>query len=256
MAPATVMLVHGTWHAGACFDLVVPGLRAAGVPVVVPDLPSVGGAVPDPGATFGDFADDVAFVRAALDGHPDGSVVLLGHSRGGMVISEAGDHPAVARLVYLAGYMAEPGEDVSDLLVDGPDNLVLRGTRPEPDGHHSHFDPDLAEATFYHDCTPDRVAWALERLRRQRASFPAAPGPVCAWRVRPTTYCVCSEDRTISPAVQRRWAARVERSVEWTTSHSPFASRPELVVDLLVELAGGPGAPAAAVVEGATTPTT
>jgi pimeloyl-ACP methyl ester carboxylesterase len=164
-------------------------------------------------------------------------VVLLGHSRGGMVISEAGDHPAVRHLVYLAGFMAEPGEDMGGLLVDGAENLVLQGTRREADGTHSHFDPELAEATFYHDCPPERTAWAVARLRRQRASFPASPGPVCAWRVRPTTYCVCGEDRTISPAVQRRWAARVGGSVEWPTSHSPFVSRPELVVDLLVSLA-------------------
>jgi pimeloyl-ACP methyl ester carboxylesterase len=244
MATSTIVLVHGTWHSGACFDLVVPGLEAAGVPVVALDLPSVGGTadargglVAGPEATFGDFADDVAATRRALDGFAEGSVVLVGHSRGGMVISEAGDHPAVRHLVYLAGFMAEPGEDTSDLLVDGRANAVLAGTRPEPDGAHSHFDPEHGERTFYHDCSPERVAWANGRLRRQRASFPAQPGPVSAWRTVPTTYCVCTLDRTISPTVQRRWAARVGRSVEWPTSHSPFVSRPELVVDLLVELA-------------------
>jgi pimeloyl-ACP methyl ester carboxylesterase len=234
---ATVMLVHGTWHSSACFDLVVPGLEQAGVAVAAPDLPSIGGSTPDPTAVFGDFDDDVAFLRSVLDGHEPGSVVLLGHSRGGMVISEAGDHPAVRHLVYLAGWMAAPGDDVSDAIVDGADNLVLQGTRPEPDGVHSSFAPELAEATFYHDAPPDRVAWAIDRLRRQRHSFALEPGPVSAWRTVPTTYCVCGEDRTISPSTQRRWAARVGSSVEWPTSHSPFVSQPELVVDLLVALA-------------------
>ena len=253
MDQATIVLVHGTWHSGACFDLVVPGLEAAGVAVVTLDLPSVGGTadgrgglVAGPDATLGDFDDDVAATRRALDAFPDGSVVLVGHSRGGMVISEAGDHPAVRRLVYLAGSMAEPGEDLADLLTDGAANKVLAGTRREPDGAHSHFDPAHAEATFYHDAPPDRVAWAIERLRRQRSSFPAAPGPVLAWRTRPTTYCVCTEDQTISPATQRRWAGRVGHSVEWPTSHSPFVSQPDLVVDLLVDLArAGATAPAA-----------
>jgi pimeloyl-ACP methyl ester carboxylesterase len=235
---ATVMLVHGTWHSSACWDLVVPGLEEAGVGVVAPDLPSIGGPKPDPTAVFGDFHEDVTYLRSVLDAHPAGSVVLVGHSRGGMVISEAGDHPAVRHLVYLAGYMAEAGEDTSDLIVDGPDNLVLQGTRMEPDGLHSTFAPELAEATFYHDAPPDRVAWATERLCRQRHSFAPGPGPVSAWRTVPTTFCVCTEDRTISPAAQRRWAAKVGSSVEWPTSHSPFVSQPELVVALFAELAG------------------
>jgi pimeloyl-ACP methyl ester carboxylesterase len=232
--PDTVLLVHGTWHSSACWAPVVERLRGAGVPVVAPDLPSIGGPTGD---DDGDFDDDVAALRAELDGHPPGSVVLVGHSRGGMVISEAGDHPAVRHLVYVAGYMAEPDEDPTGLLTDGADNLVLRGTRRDAEGAFTTFDPELAEATFYHDCPPEAVATAVAGLRRQRASFPAAPGPVLAWRRTPTTYCVCTLDRTISPDRQRLWARRVGASVEWESSHSPFLSRPDLVAGLLVERA-------------------
>jgi hypothetical protein len=154
------------------------------------------------------------------------------------VLSEAGDHPAVRRLVYLAALMPEPGEDTSTILADGADNLVLRGMRHEEDGRYSTFDPALAEATFFHDCPPELVALGIGQLRRQRASLPAGPGPVPAWRRKPTTYCVCTRDRTISCETQRRWAARVDASVEWDTSHSPFLSRPDLVADLLAALSG------------------
>jgi pimeloyl-ACP methyl ester carboxylesterase len=98
------------------------------------------------------------------------------------------------------------------------------------------LEPELASAAFYHDCEPEVARDALSRLRPQ--SLTALQGKVTttAWREKPTTYVVCTDDRGLTPALQRSNAARIGGSIDWPTSHSPFLSRPDLVADLLIDL--------------------
>jgi len=103
--PATVVLVHGAWHGAWCWERVVARLTAAGVPTIAIDLPGHGA---DDGP-LGDLHVDAARVRQAL-GTAAGPVVLVGHSYGGAVITEAGDYPAVSELVYLAALTLDTGE--------------------------------------------------------------------------------------------------------------------------------------------------
>ena len=215
-----VVLVHGLWHAPAHFDLVTAGLRAAGVHVSTPTLHR------------GSLTADTTAVQAAVDEMPTPPVVL-GHSYGGSVITGL---TRAAHLVYLAAFVPDHGESAAGL--GGPDPMVDAVVRRRPDGL-SEVDPDLAAQALYADCSPERAAWACALLRPQAPGHGrGVPGRI-AWRTTPSTYVVCRQDRALDPAVQRRMARRCTQVREWATSHSPFISRPDLVVDLLIELEPG-----------------
>ncbi len=223
-----VVLVHGAWHGAWCWEDVIPRLDAAGVRSVAVDLPSVS----SPTATL---HDDVACVRDALDSLTD-PAVLVGHSYGGAVISEAGTHPAVEHLVYVSAFALEAGESAGENdLAGGEVGSVLNDAIRVADGVLT-LDPELAAEAFYHDCEPEISLAAIDRLRPQ--SLTALQGKVtaAAWREKPATYVVCTDDRGLTTALQRSNAARIGTSIDWHTSHSPFLSRPDLVADLLQEI--------------------
>jgi pimeloyl-ACP methyl ester carboxylesterase len=220
---ATVVLVHGAWHGGWCWEKVVPLLDDAGVPSVAVELP------------FTSFADDVAATRAALDG-VDGSVVLCGHSYGGAVITEAGHHPAVEHLVYLTAFAIDEGESPARTAPDADVPPALENALAI-DGTTVTVKPELVVDGLYHDCTPEDAAAAQARLRPIEVACFTTPSGPSAWKDKPSTYVVCTEDHAIHPDLQRVMAARCTSSVEWDTAHSPFLNRPDLVADLLTELA-------------------
>lgn len=234
VTPATVVLVHGAWHGAWCFDRVVPLVRQAGVTTSAVDLPGTG------------FAADVASVRSALDA-VDGEAILLGHSYGGAVVTEAGTHASVRHLVYLCAFAigenescvtAASGEpDVAAISHDGRPNLAA--AMIQHDDGTSTLTREGARSCLYSDVDEDTFEWAYGHLRAQRnASLSAMPGDV-AWRTEPSTYVVCAEDQGVHPDLQRIMARRCTEAVEWPTGHSPFASRPDLVADLLIGLARG-----------------
>jgi pimeloyl-ACP methyl ester carboxylesterase len=242
---SAVVLVHGAWHGAWCWDRVVGPLRDAGIEVVAIDLPGHGA---DPGP-LGDLHGDAARLRGVLDSM-DAPVVLLGHSYGGAVITEAGDHPSVAHLVYLCALAVDADEtcatagtgDPAPADISHKGRIPLASTFvPSADGTAITVTRDGAAALLYNDCDAESTEWALARLGPQPAvSFQQTPDAV-AWRSKPSTYVVCANDQTIHPDLQRILARRCTTSVEWPTGHSPFLCRPELVVDLLTALARSPG---------------
>lgn len=232
---AEVLLVHGAWHGGWCFDQVVALLTAAGVPVIAPDLPGHGGD-PEP---FTDLHGDAERVTAFLDQMSE--VVLLGHSYGGAVITEAGVHPAVRHLVYLSALALDHGETCSAAAVEESTGISHHG-RPNlsksmliHDDNLSTLLPDAADC-LYQDCSAADITWAMARLGPQPMLNLSQEPRAVAWRAKPSTYVVCMADQTIHPDLQRILARRCTTSQEWTTGHSPFLSRPEQVRDLLVSL--------------------
>jgi pimeloyl-ACP methyl ester carboxylesterase len=225
--PAAVVLVHGAWHGAWCWEKVLPLLADAGVPALAVDLA-------DPDGRPGDLRADAAAVCRALDTIA-GPAVLCGHSYGGMVVTEAGVHPAVAHLVYLAAFVAGVGTSLRDLLSPDPGWLRLEVvvgddglTRPD----------ETTIERLYHDCRPADADAARARLRLQHRRGFAQPLSAAAWESVPSTYAVCAEDRAVDPAAQRWMAARVgSETVEWPTGHSPFLSRPDLVAGLIADVA-------------------
>ena len=224
----TVVLVHGAWHGAWCWELVTPRLDAAGVASVAVDLPSVSSA----DATL---HDDAACVRTALDAI-DGGAVLVGHSYGGAVISEAGVHPAVDHLVYLTAFALERGESAQENSLTGGNEPSELGPAIRVGEKVFEINPEPGIAAFFHDCPDDVAQSAAARLRPQSRVALGGTVNAAAWREKPATYVVCTEDRALPVALQRSNAARVGESVDWATSHSPFLSRPDLVAGLLVEI--------------------
>jgi pimeloyl-ACP methyl ester carboxylesterase len=237
-APATVVLVHGAWHGAWCWDKVAALLEARGVPVVTLDLPGHG----ESREPLGDLASDGAALAAAL-GDIDGPIVVCGHSYGGAVVSEgAGGHDGVRHLVFLTAFPLDVGESCTAAAVGEVDpaetaeSLLGAALRVDDDGVTT-LDPVAVVAALFHDCADDDVAFALERLGPQAMDELQGQASRAAWRDVPSTYVVCTEDRGVPPSLQRALARRATEVVEWPTSHSPFLSRPELVVDLLAGLA-------------------
>ena len=229
---ATVVLVHGAWHGAWCWSQVVARLDAAGVATLAIDLPGHG----DDARPLTDLHGHGDAVRAALD-TVAGPVVLVGHSYGGAAITDAGVHRSVRHLVYVSAFCLDAHETVmANDLTGGEGNDLEVAIRVQEDGTAT-IDPALAVLPFYADCDPGASAAAVARLGPESlVGFGQSPRAV-AWRERPSTFALCTEDRAVMPALQRRLAARCESVVEWPTSHSPFLSRPDLVADLVAGLA-------------------
>ncbi|MFN3217178.1 MAG: alpha/beta fold hydrolase [Acidimicrobiales bacterium] len=221
-----IVLVHGAWHGAWCWESVQTGLRDRGIESIAVHLPFTG------------LADDAATLAGELDlltraGSPP--AVLMGHSYGGMVISEAtAGRTDVDHLVYLCALMLRAGQTTAE----GGEGLdtALAGNIEVAEDLLSTIAPGAATAAFYGDADPDAAAAAEARLR----PFPITSlGTVTGepWREVSSTYVVCTQDRAIHPDHQRYMARSAAHVVEWPTDHSPFMTRPELVTDLLIELA-------------------
>jgi pimeloyl-ACP methyl ester carboxylesterase len=194
-------------------------------------------AVDNPSVTRpgSDVAADSANVRAALDAI-DGPVVLVGHSYGGAVITDAGTHPNVAQLVYLTAFALDAGESVMENALTGGDDIELAHAM-QFSGDVVSVDPARVVEFFYHDCTPAVADAAAARLLPMSMAAMGDKVREVAWREKPSTYVVCTDDRALPVGLQRSSAQRIGNVVELPTSHSPFLSRPADLANLLADLA-------------------
>jgi pimeloyl-ACP methyl ester carboxylesterase len=219
-----VVLVHGGFVDGSGWLGVHGQLTADGFTVKIVQNPTLS------------LAEDAAATRFILDGI-DGPAVLVGHSYGGAVISEAGTHDAVAALVYIAAFAPDKGESVNTLIADPAPGAPVPPILPPRDGFlfldrdkfHDSFAADLPadEAAFLAD---SQVPWGIEAL----AGTVTDP----AWRAKPAWYLVSTQDRMIPPPAQRAMAARAGAiTVEAIGSHAIYASQPGAVADLIRQAA-------------------
>ena len=233
-----VVFVHGAlvfdgewwWHRMA------EPLAALGLGSRAVELPSCVASPEASGKIPGNMYDDADVVRAALD-EEDEPLVLVGHSYGGMVITDAvAGQENVAHLVYVTSVM--PGRDETlASLSGGREPGPWLDPRPE-DGTMG-VKAELLPEAFMQDCDEEAVAGALERLTRQPlAAFGQSPRGV-AWLEKPSTYVVCAEDRATPPEAQREYARRADRVVELPTGHHPMLSHPGLLARVLAEAAAG-----------------
>lgn len=225
MSDRTVVLVHGAWHGAWCWEKVTPHLDAAGVAWRAVDLPMTS------------LPEDVAAVTAVLD-EVRGPVLLVGHSYGGVVITGAGMHPSVERLLYIAAFAVAEDESAAATLPDA-------GVAASPLGAAFIFEDGAATleragamACLYNRCPDADAAAAFDRLRPIAMACLVAAVGVAAWRTVPTTYLVCTDDAGVPPELQRLMAHRTGGSViEWDVDHSPFYADPGRTGSLLVSLA-------------------
>jgi pimeloyl-ACP methyl ester carboxylesterase len=186
------------------------------------------------------LSDDVARTRRALAAQ-DGPAILVGHSYGGVVITEAGSDPKVAGLVYVAAFAPDKGESVETLIQNPPPGSPVPPILPPQDGFlfldRSKFvasfaaDVDPALAAFMAD---SQVPWGLQALGG-KVSEPA-------WKSKPSWYLVATDDKMIPPDAQRLMSKRAGSNlVEVSGSHSVYVSRPEAVASLIERAASGSG---------------
>ena len=220
-----VVLVHGGFVDGSGWQQVYQLLRRDGFDVSIVQNPTL------------TLEGDAEATRLILQ-RQDGPAVLVGHSYGGAVISEAGTHPAVAALVYISAFAPDKGESVNTLIAgfpaDGPQPPIL----PPQDGF-LFLDRDKFPASFAEDVpleearfmADSQVPWGVDALGG------AVTEP--AWRQKPSWYLVTSEDPMIPPSAQRAMAERAGATVvETSASHSVYVSQPQAVADLIKQAAG------------------
>jgi pimeloyl-ACP methyl ester carboxylesterase len=217
----TIVLTHGAFHGSWCFEPLVAELEARGASTALVELPLT------------DLTEDAAAVTAVLDSI-DGPVILLGHSYGGAVVTVAGNHPSVERLVYLAAL----GPDAGELGSGGPMTIgeqFLTTMRVDDNGL-PFIDPEFAAQVFYPDINPaDAARWA-KKLRSGNTGGNVIVEKA-AWRSTPSTYVVCTDDPILLVDGQRAVAERMGADVvEMPGDHSPMVARPAELADILVAL--------------------
>jgi pimeloyl-ACP methyl ester carboxylesterase len=227
MAPKTVVLVHGAWHGAWCWDLVSRRLDAHGITNVAVDNPSVAQAPADLAAD----GDNLARVLDAVDG----PVLLVGHSYGGAVITDAGVHPKVERLLYVTAFALDDGESVEVSNLSGGNDVQL-SERLRPGNAVIDVDRDRARQLLFHDCDAAVAADAVAKLRPMSAAAIEGVPRRIAWREKPATYVVCMDDRLLPVALQQSNAKRIGIPIEMRTGHSPFLARPDDLAAVIVEL--------------------
>ena len=220
-----VVLVHGAYADGSCWQEVIPLLQQAGLNPT---------AVQNP---LQSLAEDCAFTQRALD-LQDGPTVLVGHSYAGEVITQAGIHPKVSALVYCSARAPDANEDYTALAKTYPTPPASAGVV------HGGGTAWLGEEAFLRDFAGDvdpakaRVLYAVQG--RISDTLFAAKVTQAAWRSKPSFYQVSAQDRTINPDLERFMAKRMNATtIELPSSHLGIISHPQEIAALIVQAAGG-----------------
>jgi pimeloyl-ACP methyl ester carboxylesterase len=223
-AAVSVVLVHGGFVDGSGWQKVHAQLKNDGYNVTVVQNPTLS------------LEDDVAVTRRAIAQAP-GKVILVGHSYGGVVITEAGNDPKVAGLVYIAAFAPDNGESVSALIKDPPPGAPVPPILPPQDGF-LFLDKAKFAASFAADVDPalaqfmadSQVPWGVGALDGKVTQ--------ASWKAKPSYYLIAKDDRMIPPPAQQFMSKRIgAKVVEVPGSHSVYVSQPGAVVKLIEQAA-------------------
>jgi pimeloyl-ACP methyl ester carboxylesterase len=221
-----IVLVHGGFVDGSGWQSVYQILRNHGYAVSVVQNPTTS------------LADDVAVTKRALDQQAD-QAVLVGHSYGGAVITEAGNHPKVDALVYISAFAPDRGESVNTLIADPPPGAPVPPILPPQDGF-LFLDKDAFAESFAADVKPDLAAFMADSQVPWGVDALAGAITEPAWRTKPSWYLVATEDRMIPPDAQRVMSQRANATVvETAASHAVYVSQPEAVAAIIETAAEG-----------------
>jgi pimeloyl-ACP methyl ester carboxylesterase len=218
-----IVIVHGALADGSGWRKATEILEKRGFNVTIVQEPITS------------LSDDIAMTNRVLD-LQDGPTLLVGHSYGGMVITEAGHNQNVAGLVYVAAFQPDKGESLLSLASSKPaGGMNIRETK---DGEYLYLDPAAFANDFAADLPKDEVAFlAKSQVFASKEAFSANVGDP-AWKTRKSWSVVATEDRAINPDLERQMAKRAGSDVtEIAASHAVFASQPEKVADVIEKAA-------------------
>lgn len=237
---SVIVLVAGAWHGAWCWERLTPLLAGAGHRVLTPELPGTGAEGSDPAtATLEVWARAVTDV---LTRQPE-PVTLVGHSRGGLVISRVAElaPDRLRGLVYLAAYLLPAGAQIAATARDDAGSLVPANLLPAASGITCTLRAEVVRDAFHGDCDAATATWAASRLTPEPLKPLVTPLRVSAERFGrvPRAYIECTRDRTISLGEQRRMreAWPCEPVVTLESDHSPFLSHPRELAEALQALA-------------------
>ena len=225
-ALAAVVLVHGGFVDGSGWEGVYKILKKDGYKVSIVQNPT------------SSLSDDVAATKRILATY-DGPVILVGHSYGGAVITEAGNDPRVAGLVYIAAFAPDKGESVASLIKDPPAGAPVPPILPPQDGYLL-LDAEKFPASFAADVAPDKAAFMANS--QVPWGVAALNGTITdpAWKTKPSWYLVTTDDKMIPPPAQHFMSKRAGSTVvEVKGSHAVYVSKPQAVVALIEKAAHG-----------------
>ncbi|OWJ93785.1 hypothetical protein B6S59_15475 [Pseudomonas sp. A46] len=218
----SVVIVHGAFADGSDWAKVVPLLQSEGIKVTVVQNPLTS------------LADDVAATQRALN-NQESDVVLVGHSWGGTVISQAGTDKKVRGLVYVAAFAPDAGQASKDLGKDYPAPSGVSEIAPDKNGY-LYMTPKGMANGFAQDLSPEQTAVMVATQGPIRASAFDDRTTAAAWKNKPSWFVVASEDRMIQPDLQRALAKKIGAQVtEIKASHVPQQSRPADVAKVIIQ---------------------
>ena len=224
MAGRSIVLVHGGFVDGSGWEGVYGILKKKGYAASIVQNTTIS------------LADDVAATRRVVAAQRE-PVILVGHSYGGAVITEAGNDPKVAGLVYVAAFAPDRGESVSTLIKDPPPGAPVPPILPAQDGYLL-LDKGKFPASFAADVDPARAAFMADSQVPWGVDALGGEVREPAWKKKPSWYLVATDDRMIPPAAQRQMAKRAGSTVvEAPGSHAVYVSRPEAVAALIEQAA-------------------
>lgn len=240
----TFILVHGSWHSAWNWHKVVPLLEKAGHKAIAVDLPGMG-RDKTPIAEVR-MKDTVDFLCRLID-QQEGKVILLGHSKNGIMISQAAEYRAakIEKLIYLAAYLVPNGKTQREYsLLDTHGWLKPYVTQHPETGSHT-LQAAIYEQGLYHDCEPYITELARYLLSHEPVESGITPLQLTEENFGsvPRIYIECTEDRAVTPFIQQKMYKEMpcEKVYQMNSSHSPFFSQPQKLVEILLECVGVEG---------------
>ena len=227
-----IVLVHGGFVDGSGWENVYNLLKRDGYKVAIVQNPTI------------TLADDVAATKQIIHAQ-DGPVVLVGHSYGGVVITEAGNDPQVSALAYIAAFAPDTGESVNSLIANPPPGAPVPPILPPQDGY-LYLDKSKFRASFAADVDADKAAFMADSQVPWGVGALSGAITEAAWKNKPSWYLLATEDKMIPPPAQRMMAQRAGATiVEAPGSHAIYVSQPGAVVALIKQAVQGAAAAAA-----------
>jgi len=229
-AVTTVLLVHGAWVDGSSWAKVIPALESKGLNVISVQIPLTS------------LADDVATTKRAI-ALADGPVLLVGHSYGGVVITEAGSDPKVKGLVYIAAFAPDTGESAVTLLKTVPDSPAGAELRPDAAGFLKLTEKGINEDFAEELSAPEKKILFATQIPTSVTAL-GAPVSQAAWKTKPSWFLVTTKDRMVPVELARNMAHKLNaETVEVASCHAVIVAHPEEVSSLIIKATQAGGSP-------------